>query len=251
MNRKFWLVLFLFALLLPLSALAAPGVMLVDQGHGQRFVVDKEGELDLSSLAGVLRDSGLTLRVSGGPLSPEALAGVQALLISGSFAPYTSEEITAVRRFVEEGGRLAVMLHIGPPLAGLLGEFGVVHSNGVIREAEQVIDGEPLNFQVTRLKPHPLFRDLSRFAVYGSWALAGDDPLAEVVAESGPLSWVDLNGDKKLGEGDAVQSFGVAVAGPKGRGRFVVFGDDALFQNRFLKDDNLALARNLAGWLAE
>jgi len=42
----------------------------------------------------------------------------------------------------------------------------------------------------------------------------------------------------------------VAVAGRSGKGRFVVFGDDAIFQNKFLTGDNLVLGRNLASWLA-
>jgi hypothetical protein len=39
------------------------------------------------------------------------------------------------------------------------------------------------------------------------------------------------------------------VAGALGRGRFVVFGDDTLFQNRFLDGSNLELAGNLVHWL--
>jgi len=44
--------------------------------------------------------------------------------------------------------------------------------------------------------------------------------------------------------------FAVVVAGKLSSGRFVVFGDDAVFQNKFLTGDNLILGRNLAAWLA-
>ena len=50
---------------------------------------------------------------------------------------------------------------------------------------------------------------------------------------------------------DAVQSFAVAIAGQSGNGRFVVFGDDAIFQNQFFKGNNQVLGRNLARWLGQ
>ena len=53
----------------------------------------------------------------------------------------------------------------------------------------------------------------------------------------------------QLGATDAVQAFTVVAAGELGQGAFIVFADDAIFQNRFLTGDNVTLARNLAGWL--
>ena len=46
-----------------------------------------------------------------------------------------------------------------------------------------------------------------------------------------------------------VQSFPLVLSGKKGTGRFVVFGDDAIFQNRFMDDHNTRLAQNLSAWL--
>jgi len=39
------------------------------------------------------------------------------------------------------------------------------------------------------------------------------------------------------------------VTGTLNKGDFVIFGDDAIFQNRFLDDDNRKLATNLGKWL--
>ena len=74
-------------------------------------------------------------------------------------------------------------------------------------------------------------------------------PSSRIVASTSPKAWVDLNGDKKLSDGDVVQSFGVVAVGEVGAGRFVVFGDDAVFQNRFLDESNRQLAKNLSRWL--
>lgn len=243
-------LLMLLGLLLCASSVAAGGpVVLFDQGHGQHFLAERTDPLDLSTFAGLFTERGNVVRSAAAPLSDAALAKVDILIISGAFAPLSVAELDAVDHFLARGGRLAVMLHIGPTLAGLLERLGVLHSNGVIRDAEHTVDGNPLNFRATRFAPHPIVDGLKWFNLYGAWALSADRPPALEIAGSSPHSWVDLNGDKQLGKEDVVQSFGVLVAGEKGKGRFAVFGDDAIFQNQFIDGENLALARNLVGWL--
>lgn len=236
------------AVLLPAAAAEQP-VVLFDQGHGQMFVIGRDGPLQLSALATAFDDGGFTVRSAASPLSDDALAGVDALVISGPFAPFADAEIDAVARFVERGGRLAVMLHIGPPVVDLLHRLGVDVANGVIRESEHVLGGNPLDFAVIDLAEHPIFAGLERFAAFGAWPVMAFGEGAAIVAATGPRAWVDRDGDGQPGEPDVVQSFGVAVAGRLGKGRFVVFGDDAIFQNRFLGEHNVALAENLVDWL--
>jgi hypothetical protein len=243
------LVLFFGLSLHPASFAAAPPLVLFDEGHGQRFVAGGDSPLDLSSLSKIFRDQGGQVRSHAGPLTEASLAGASALIISGAFQPLTAAEIAVVTRFVETGGALAVMLHVGPPLAGLLNALGVNFSNGVIREQENTIEGQPLDFQVSRLLDHPLFDGLERFQMYGGWALLSVAPRAQMIAWTGPRAWIDLNGDGKPSAGDAMHAYGVVAAGTAGAGRFVIFGDDAIFQNRFLGDDNRELAANLGRWL--
>jgi len=139
------------------AAAATEGpILLYDEGHGQQFVAGGTGPLDLSELTGILRGQGLVPRSHVGPFDDTALAGVSALIVSGPFVPFAEGEIAALRHFVEEGGTLVVMLHVGPPLAGLLHAFGVDFSNGVIRETADLLADEPLNFRVSRLESHAL-----------------------------------------------------------------------------------------------
>ena len=63
------------------------------------------------------------------------------------------------------------------------------------------------------------------------------------------MAWIDLNGDGKFNETDARQSFGVVIAGALGKGSYVIFGDDAIFQNKFLDQENMPLGKNLADWM--
>ena len=242
----------LFSLLLllvsPFNAHARTAV-LFDQGHGQRFLIERGEDLDLSLLAGTFRDLGADVSTSSSPLTEKLLHGVDVLVISGPFRPYTPEEIEAVARFIERGGAVCITLHIAPPVADLLYRVGVDHSNSVIHEEEGTIGKDPLNFHVTRLESHPLFQGVRQFSLYGVWALQSVRSGVRALARTSPSAWVDLNGNGRLDPGDARQQFAVAVAGEAGKGRFVVFGDDAVFQNKFLTGDNLILARNLAAWL--
>lgn len=237
-------------LLITMTGIAAADsktpVVLFDQAHGEQFLPQVEGPLALTELGKIFTAQGFRLHSANAPLTPAILAEVDAVVISGPFAPLAAEEIDALYAFVEKGGRLAIMLHVAPIISPLLARFDVIHSNGVIREEEPAqIAGEALNFHVARLEQEPLFSGIKNFAVYGCWALASEGKFARIVASSGDESWVDLNKDRSYSEQDARQSFGIIALGAVGKGNFVIFGDDAIFQNRFLTGTNRQLAENL------
>jgi hypothetical protein len=222
--------------------------ILFDQGHNQRFLIEEKGELQLSGLADIMRARGAHVASTKKPLDDDVLKDISALVISGPFESLRPEEVEAAVRFIEKGGRLAAMLHIGSPLEGLLARLDLDHSNTVLHERNNVIDTD-INFRVTDLFASPLFAGQTRFSVYGGWAL---DPgkTGTSLARTSPETWADLDGDKQLSKGDAIAAFTVVVSGKLGAGSFVVFGDDAIFQNRYLDEDNGRLAANLSGWLA-
>jgi len=230
------------------GAIAAP-VVLIDQSHDQRFVIEEEGPLHLSGFAAILKKEGFSVKISTEAFTDDLLKGVDAVVISGPFKNIESHEVAVLLRFLERGGRLAAMLHIGSPFADLLRRLEVDFTNYVLSEQENIIDNDPRNFQIKALQTNPLFAGMDHFSLYGGWALMNTAPTSSLVASTSSKSWVDLNGDKKLSKGDVVQSFGVVAVGEFGAGRFVVFGDDAIFQNRFLDESNRQLAINLDRWL--
>jgi hypothetical protein len=237
-------------LLVTMTGAAAAGdkrpVVLFDQAHGERFLPQQEAPLALSELGDLFFAQGFQIRIAQELLTPASLAAVDAVVISGPFAPFAPQEIDALYAFVERGGHLTIMLHVAPVVTPLLARFDVVHSNGVIREeAAAQIAGEALNFHVAHLSKEPLFSGIAHFAVYGCWALASEGEFARIAARSGNKSWIDLNLDRSYSERDAMQSFGVVALGEVGKGDFVIFGDDAIFQNRFLTGANRQLAENL------
>lgn len=241
----------LFFLLFSAPSAAAPPTVLFDQGHGQVFTIEKEGELQLGKLGNRLRSNGWQVAATTEPLTHQSLATADALIISGAFHPLTRKEIEAVGNFLQNGGHLAVMLHIAPPLATLLEGLGVTFPNGVVRESDhsRIISGEPLNFRVSNLGDHPLTENSTHFSVYGAWPLFPAKENIRMIAMTSPKAWVDLNRDHTLSPGDMVGEFATLIAGNVGEGEFVIFADDAVFQNRYLTGENERLADNLSRWL--
>ncbi len=224
-------------------------VVLFDQGHSQVFLINRANQLDLSGLARVFHDKGYKAVFTGEKLTEENLSGVNTLVVSGPFKPFSRDEENAIIKWLHKGGNLSLMLHVASPMVGFLDILGISVSNGVIRETANVIESNSLDFAVKDLKVHPITEKINGFNVFGCWALLNLKPTNMVIAQTGSKAWVDLDKDKQLGKKDAVQAFTVAIAGKIGRGAFVVFGDDTLFQNRFLSPENKSLARSMADWL--
>ena len=243
------LILICLLLSLPLAAAAQSPRLLFDEGHREIFVIDQAGPLHLGSLARVMNAEGWAISISRGELTAEALQGIDALVISGAFQPFSPEELETVAGFLQKGGRLAVMLHIYQPLVPLLQQLGVKAGDGVIQEQQNRFDDQPGDFFVTNLKPHPLTQGLKQFAVYGGWPLQTLNSQAVEIARCSPQAWIDRDHDQQLTAKDQVSPFAVLISGSFGKGAFAVFGDDAIFQNKFLADGNLDLAKNLARWL--
>lgn len=226
-----------------------PPLVFFDQSHGQAFLADHNRPLDLSNLATIFREEGANVVTDQRKLNKSSLAQIDVLIISGPFIPFSDEEIEDISQFVRQGGRLAIMTHISQPVAKLLNQLGMAISNGAVNEQKNIINQKPRDFMITQMAHHPLTNGLDGFIVYGGWALLTKKGNLQIVASTSDESWIDLNRDGVLSPGDAKQSFGMVAVGSHGKGSIAVFGDDAIFQNRFLNGGNQALARNLARWL--
>jgi len=251
-QKRFILFLCIGLFLLSLAVVQAEAekrTVIFDQGHGQKFVIEKEGDLQLSGFSGLLKKEGYDVKVNAVRINDAALNTADVLLISGAFQPFSPEEINAIIRFLERGGKLCVMLHIPQPLTGLMNRLKVYASNGVIQEQENTINNAPKEFFITDMEKHEITKGLKKIGVHGAWALMTESTTAQIIARTGPKAWIDLNGDGKFNETDARQSFGVVIAGALGKGRYIIFGDDAIFQNKFLDQENMPLGKNLADWM--
>lgn len=225
--------------------MSRPGRALFDEAHHQKFLSNRADDLDLSGFAAMIRSRGLTVNANTTPLTPAILSEIDMLVISGPFLELDGAETDAVAGFVQDGGKLLVLLHIPGPAVQLLARLGVYTSNGVIREAEHLVGNDPNYFEVVDLDPS---KRLAPFHANGAWALLPDGKHVAALASTGQRAWVDLDRDGLLSPSETVQSFAVAVAGRYGMGEFIVFGDDAVLQNRFLHEHNGPLAERLLDW---
>ncbi len=228
----------------------AASVVLFDESHNQQFKIAQDGPLDLSQLGLYYQEAGFQVVSGTEALTKERLAAVNVLVISGAFRPLSGQELAAVIQFVENGGGLAVMLHVAMPVRNLLHRLDVDFTNGTLREVNDVIAGNPLDFKVREFADHPVTSGLGHISLYGSWALRGTGTHVSPLARTSKHGWVDLDRDNRPSKADAMQRFAVMVAGELGQGRYIVIGDDAVFQNRYLDDHNRKLALQMLDWLS-
>lgn len=233
----------------PLLAHSSGKVVLFDQSHGQRFLLESDEPLGLSVLGASLTAAGLTTKTLPEEITSKALRDVSGLMISGPFQGFSAAEIEAVKAFLNRGGRLCLTLHISLPVLTLLKELGVAVSHAPVRDKVNLIAGNALDFKVSTLEKHSLTIGMDGFSVYGCWGLINLDSNSKVLAATSPEGWSDMNGDGHQGPAEPNMTLGVLVAGTLGKGEFVIIGDDAVFQNKFLTGGNLRLADNISAWL--
>lgn len=219
-----------------------------DLGHSEIFSPLRGGPMNYTSFYDLLKLSGEEVGVNRGPVTSAALAGVRTYIIAGPAHPFSAPEITAIEAFVRDGGNLLVLLHISGPVAALTNAFGIAVSNFTICEAAGAIDGDARNFFVTGFAVHPVTEGMERLAVFGTWGLLAEEG-ALVVASTPEGAWADIDRDRRPGEGEPVQAFGIVAVSQLGSGKVVVVADDAPFANRFITEaDNRRLAENILRW---
>ncbi len=150
--------------------------MLYDEAHGHPYRIGNSDPLDLSDLAALYRSNGFQVASNVEIFTRETLSPVDALIISGFFLPLTESELAVVLDFVNAVGGLAIVLHIALPVRDLRHHLKVVFTSGPLRETNQLINGNSLDFKVANLADHPLTSGMACFSVYGAQALRGTDP---------------------------------------------------------------------------
>src|SRR3974390_1479840 len=84
---------------------ATAQTILFDNAHGERFRISDQGPLQLSGLAQIFQAEGAQVGPLEQPISAATLSGVTGLVISGAFKPLSPEEVEALCRFLQKGGK--------------------------------------------------------------------------------------------------------------------------------------------------
>ncbi|MDH3974287.1 MAG: DUF4350 domain-containing protein [Deltaproteobacteria bacterium] len=236
--------------LLSLSGHAASAEIYFDTSHRVIFHPSSEQHLGLKKFVSLFRENGDHVEIGDYPLGILDTGTVDVLVIPGSMAPYSPEEIDLVEKFVNDGGRLLVLLHIAPPLARLTERFGIILSNAVISENENKINGRSQDFFVKDMASHEITRDVSMIAFYGSWGLLAEGK-GKVLAFTSENAYADFNRNRRFDHGEPRAKMGVVAVSDHGKGKVVVVADDAPLANAFIDvGDNRKFAGNIVNWLS-
>ncbi|MFW6050867.1 MAG: Gldg family protein [Myxococcota bacterium] len=237
-------------------------------GHGELTDPDRGGVDDptekTQDLMTLLRRSNITTRRLGMAqgLANEVPADAPAVVVVGPREPFLAEEGRALLRYVQQGGRVVVMVDPDADhgLDGFLHAVGVSVPEGVLVSDKQYLrrthtQADRANVYSNRYSAHPTVTMASRHASRIATIFArggaverhkGEDALEKVQAtfplRTGGDAWLDLDGDHELDEGDEKKRplqmmAAVTVPNEEGEdGRVVVIPDgnfisDALIRN--------------------
>jgi ABC-type uncharacterized transport system involved in gliding motility auxiliary subunit len=200
------------------------------------------------------------------------------VMIAGARASLLDGELASLRRYLERGGKLLVMLDpfVAPNLAAFLLPYGIeVGANVVLDPENRLGGGEEFSVAVpninrrhlitSKLDAPPLF---SSAAVIDAHADEAAGRKADWLLKSGDRSWAthdpavldgeairfvagrDINGPLTVAAEVAMLATGASQDEPA-MTRIIVFGDSEFVRNRFLEYlGNRDLIVNTANWLA-
>jgi len=244
--------------------------IIFDEMHNDEVLLEGQDESGLTLLAERLRDKGHETVAVTGELH-DSLEGAKVLSICYPKKPYSEEEKSAVRAFVEGGGRLF-----------LAAEWGNLDSNA--EHLNSLLEGLPVSFQFDRvidrldhfteevridddtvgMKKIPQFIKIHRFnpeghnfvhnvkEIYFFSGCSIDSPEANRVAWSSQGSFSDREGDSQWKEGEKVESKTVAAEFAVGEGHVFLIGDTSIFSNQYIDlADDMQFILNVFDWLTE
>jgi hypothetical protein len=137
-----------------------------------------------------LQKNGFDTSINVNPITQDTLSNVNVLVFAGPMKNFDTQEINAIKNFVQNGGNLLILAHISSPLTGLMQEFNITISDFVTSESENLIDLSPQNFFVKDLENHTITKGIKEIAVFGSWSIISKEP-ARTVAWTSKTAWIE------------------------------------------------------------
>ncbi len=191
-------------------------------GHGERSTEDKT-RTGLSSAATALWQTNYEVRLVNVAAEGEVPADCRVVVIAGPSSDLLPPERAAIERYVESGGRLAVLLESRtevPEINRLLARWGVRAADDYVIDTRRNGQQFGLGLQVPLVDeyaPHPIterFRLMSMFNMPRSLVIADEPPEGvdiRALAATTASSWGETNFDRNV---PATWDAGADRAGP-------------------------------------
>lgn len=239
-------------------------------GHGEKDIDRFDNDpIAFSDARERLEREGIEVRTLHMDTRADIPADAGALVIAGPSTRIPQPEIDILRRYLQQGGRLYVMLNPlrDGGLEPLLQEWGIQLFPDMVVDPGATLTGAPVH--ISRFEPHSITRGMegirtvfirprSILPVPGDTAPAADRPRYVMLARTSPQSWAELD----LTEEPIRFNEGVDIPGPiaiaaaveqtGGAGtRLVVVGDSDFAANWLQSGAGLLFLRNGINWLLE
>jgi hypothetical protein len=235
-------------------ALRVGGCVLFDEAHEEANTLSWERAriiepahpdwVYFGALADALDDEFMLLRNPDEPLTPELLAGYDALMLSVPQEALTPEELAAVEAFLENGGGVLALSNWAAEVINALTENKGISCDprgifGMGGEGDFVVDG---------LADHPAVDGVTSMVTNWGSSLEATSP-AVGLAFTGEDVFQDLNDNVSHDPGEPTGPFTVAAAYESGAGRLVVVADNPFQDSAFEGRNNAPFVRALLRWL--
>jgi hypothetical protein len=152
------------------------------------------------------------------------------LLIIAPDAPYTPDEVSALRSFLDGGNTVFIADETGESnelLAGLGSTISVIYGNLSSADREYA---DPRSVMVYPKGEDPITANVSALVLNRPAVVSGGD----ILLTTSLFSWVDANGNGRIDGGEDLSSFAVLAREAVGNGTLYVFSDPSIVANGML-----------------
>jgi ABC-type uncharacterized transport system involved in gliding motility auxiliary subunit len=255
-----------------------PPVVYFLRGHGERDINDRDPYSGYSALAQQIRRDNAVVKDLALGEARGIPADADAVVVPGPTKTLAAQEIEVLRAWLDNSGRLMVLLDTGSPagLRPLFEAWGIALDDDVVVDPTRTLSG--LDLFVDDYGHHPITRNLRNMtsvfylprSVEPATLAAGapraaDQPQVETIARSSPASWAESDLEQKPmkfeSSRDRKGPISLAVAAEKGPvagvdvdirpSRLVVYGDTDFLSNGALSGGNVDLFLSSLNWLLE
>ncbi len=224
-------------------------VLLFDLGHKEIFNPDDVKPLGYSQARDMFIRHGYAMRENKTALTEATLKDVDAVALIGPMDVFTQQESEILTKFVSGGGDILLTLHIADVCYPLAQRLGFQLSSSVIAQSHDIFDDSPKNLVATTIIKDPLTAGVTGIAVRKSWALNPTARNARILVATAKDAWADMNPDDQYDQQEPAGSYGIVGVAELGKGRVVVIGDDAVFDNKTMgMVGNRILFKNIIAW---
>jgi ABC-type uncharacterized transport system involved in gliding motility auxiliary subunit len=248
------------------------------RGHGERDINDRDPYSGFSAIAQHIRRDNVEVKDLLLGEARQIPADADALVVPGPTKPLAPQEIELLRAWLNNNGRMIVLLDTGPAagLRPLIEDWNIRLHDDVVVDPTRTLTG--LDLFVNDYGIHSITRNLRDVTCVfylprsvepapapGDAPLPADSPRAIALARSSPDSWAESDLEQKPMRFDALRDrrgpISIAVAAERGAtpdlemnvrpARLVVIGDTDFLSNGALSGGNVDFFLSALNWLLE